>query len=345
MVPAFLLTGFLGSGKTTLLNCLLAARPAGQGRMAVIVNELGAVGIDGSLLPASMTRQVELANGCICCILNEDLDTTILEILAGEPALEALLIETTGIAEPAPISWALAGERLRDRVRMAAVITVVDAIGLPAMREASPTTVEMQIEYADVVVLSKLDLVPPPERGALRLAVEGAVRALNPNAPILDGPAAEVTADLWRMLGDPSLVSAAAVGPGELVPAAPGGGIEMGGGRRTAAAAGSAHGIDSVWLPIEETLDLEVLEELMAELPREFIRVKGIARVVDGSTGSRDPHYAAFHRVGARFSSERLNGDPGRGTTPPTRVVGIGHGVQPAPLAACIAAAVLSSDG
>ena len=100
-----------------------------------------------------------------------------------------------------------------------------------------------------------------------------------------------------------------------------------------------AHGIDSVWVPIDGVLDLEELEDAMDELPAAFIRVKGIAQVIDASTGSREPHWVVFHRVGARFSSERLPGPA------PARVVGLGHHVRRDALAACVAAAVLSSVG
>src|SRR5688572_14407576 len=120
MVPVVVLTGFLGSGKTTLLNRLLDTRPPDDGRLAVIVNELGAVGIDADLLPADMARQVELPGGCICCVLNEDLERTLCDLVDGGPPLSTIVIETTGIAEPLPISWTLAGESLATRVRLAA---------------------------------------------------------------------------------------------------------------------------------------------------------------------------------------------------------------------------------
>ena len=83
-IPVYVLTGFLGSGKTTLLNRLLARRAArgATGRIAFIVNELGEVGIDGELLPAEATRQIELPGGCVCCVLNDSLDATLLEPIA-----------------------------------------------------------------------------------------------------------------------------------------------------------------------------------------------------------------------------------------------------------------------
>src|SRR4051812_20387187 len=101
-VTTLVLTGFLGAGKTTLLNRLIAARAAGpvSGKLAIIVNELGAVGVDGDLLPRGAPRQVELPGGCVCCVLADDLDRTVLEILANNPDVDTLVLETTGVAEP-----------------------------------------------------------------------------------------------------------------------------------------------------------------------------------------------------------------------------------------------------
>jgi G3E family GTPase len=357
MLATYVLTGFLGSGKTTLLNGLLRARPPGGGRFAVVVNELGEVGIDGALLPSGLSRQVELPNGCICCQLNDELDRTILELIDGTPDLELLILETTGVAEPAPITWTLEAESVRDKVRVAAVITVVDVLELIASRAHSPA-VDAQIQDADVLVLSKLDLLPAGDAGRRQRAeVEAVVRRLNPRAPLVAGTPDEVIAELWRMIDDRT----------ELAPR--GGdddrdddhgddhGDEHGHdhdddhghdrdrdrdhddhGHDHAGQPGQAHGIDSVWVPIDGMLDLEELEDALEGLPPAFIRVKGIAHVIDASTGSREPHWVVFHRVGTRFSSERLPGPA------PSRAVGLGHAIGREPLAACIAAAVLSSD-
>ncbi|MCP4445769.1 MAG: GTP-binding protein [Myxococcales bacterium] len=90
------------------------------GQLALIVNEFGDVGIDGDLLPDEMTRQIEINGGCICCRLDGDLEKTLLELMDGQPDLSAIIIETTGIAEPLPISWTLAQGKLAKRARLAA---------------------------------------------------------------------------------------------------------------------------------------------------------------------------------------------------------------------------------
>ena len=200
MVSVLVLTGFLGSGKTTLLNRLMRARSDWQGKLAIVVNELGDVGIDGDLLPSDVTRQVELPGGCICCVLNEDLDKTLLELIDDNPAIEQVVIETTGVAEPMPIAWTFERAPLSERLRLAAVVTVVDTLEFMGSRGTSPS-VDSQVEYADILVLSKTDL------GA-RSGVESVVaelRALNSHAPVLLGTAGEITETLWAAVLDPSL--------------------------------------------------------------------------------------------------------------------------------------------
>ena len=160
MVPVYLVTGFLGAGKTSLLNQFLALRQrAGEtvARVALVVNELGAVGIDGSLLPDAMSRQIELPGGCICCTLNESFDKTLLGLIEAYPDLEAIIVETTGVAEPLPIVWSCEKSPLAEAVRLAAVITVVDAENILTSFAASPAA-ESQIVSADVLLVTKHEL-------------------------------------------------------------------------------------------------------------------------------------------------------------------------------------------
>jgi G3E family GTPase len=313
MVSIIVLTGFLGSGKTSLLNRLMATRPASRGKLAIIVNEFGAVGIDGSLLPADMSRQVELPGGCICCELNEDLDRTITELLDREPEVETIVVETTGIAEPLPITWTLARPPLSERVRLAAVVTVVDALEHARNRERAPA-VDNQVEYGDLLVVSKLDVLgaaEPPE------ALVALLRERNPDAPILAAAPEQLPALLWQALEDPRAVAR----PPD-----------------TGHAHGHAHGFEVVSVEIRNLLDFEELEEALEELPDNYVRIKGIARVVDRTTGSDQPQVMAFHRVGTRVSREPVAADG------PMRAVALGPGVDPAALAACIEAAVIPCD-
>ena len=322
-----LLTGFLGSGKTTLLNRLMRARPASWGKLAIVVNELGDVGIDGALLPAGMTRQVELPGGCICCVLNEDLDKTLIEILDATPDLEHIIIETTGVAEPAPIGWSLAREPLAERVRLATAITVVDSAEWESSRPLS-IAVDAQVEYADILVLSKTDLAGEP--GAELLAT---LRELNPAAVVVAGTPDEITAVLWQSIVDPAFPAdnerASAHQPAEHA---------AGDHHHQTARSGPVHGFETVWLPIENTIDFEELTSQLEELPANYVRIKGIARVIDGSTGSSEPRWIAFHRVGARVSCEPL------AAPADSRMVALGSGIERARLAACLKASVVPCE-
>lgn len=333
-IPVVVLTGFLGSGKTTLLNRLMRTRPPSRGKMAIVVNEFGEVGIDGDLLPPEMTRQVELPGGCICCVLNEDLDRTLVELLDGTPDVEMIVIETTGIAEPMPICWSLEREPLSERVRLAAVVTVVDVTHFEQSRGMSPG-VDAQIEYADVLALSKTDLLDGDQAPP---ALMSTLRELNPSAPAITGAPDEVAATLWRSITDPALPPAAAT---SRQPASPGHehghdhDAQHGNGSDVL---GSAHGFETIWLPITATLDFEELSSELEDLPGNWVRIKGIARVIDESTGSAEPHWVAFHRVGTRVSRELLPAPAS------PRVVALGKALEPARLAACLDAAVIRSE-
>jgi G3E family GTPase len=322
-VPVLVLTGFLGSGKTTLLNRLMRTRPPGRGKMAIVVNELGEVGIDGDLLPQGMTRQVELPGGCICCVLNEELDTTLFELLDGTPDLELIVIETTGVAEPMPICWSLEREPLSERLRLAAVLTVIDVTNFEQSRGLTPG-VDAQVEYADVLVLSKTDLLEPPESMML------ALRELNPGAPVVTGTVDEVVTVLWRFLADPELPAAHASRR-----AAPDHEHHHG----DSGVQRAAHGFETVWLPIAGLLDLEELSAQLEELPANWVRIKGIAHVIDESTGNAAPHWVVFHRVGTRVSWEPLPAPAS------PRVVALGKGLDRTRLAACLDASVIPSEG
>jgi G3E family GTPase len=229
-----------------------------------------------------------------------------------------VVIETTGVAERVPMVWSLERPPIADRLRLAAVVTLVDPTSFAAARAAS-STAEIQVESADVVLLSKLDVATADEAATARTAVA----ALAPQAPVVEGSAAEQVAWLEGMLlPDPQLpAKKKESGHGH------GHGHE------------DRHGVQAVALGIGERLmDLEVLEDALAELPADYVRVKGIVRAADPRTGDATPRWAAIHRVGLRVSSEPVSPPSAGG-----RIVAIGPGVTEAALAACLARAVLTS--
>lgn len=328
-VPLVVLTGFLGSGKTTLLNRLLALRGerGATTKLGVIVNELGEVGIDGALLGGGSPRQIELPGGCVCCVLGDELDTTLIEIVDANPHLEAIVLETTGVAEPLPIAWAVRRDPVDKRVRLAAVVTLVDATNFIASRSVS-VAVASQVAYADVVLVTKSEIAGDHDTDA---AIEAA-RTLAPRALIRRGTTDEHAVWLDQTLADPDLETVGAAEPqpdhrhpGHVHdehcrhPDKPG-----------------AHGIDSVWVAVPAVVDLEELEDELAELPDNYVRIKGIARAIDARGGSTEPHWIAVHRVGLRVSSEPIDA-PGLAEG---RIVALGPGVDGAVLGACVTRAL-----
>ncbi|HZS67642.1 MAG TPA: GTP-binding protein [Burkholderiales bacterium] len=182
-LPFSVITGFLGSGKTTLLSRLLR-HPAFE-RTAVIINEFGAVGLDHLLVESSDEQILLLEGGCVCCTVRGDLVRTAGDLLARRAAgavtaFERIVIETTGLADPAPIVHALMTDRnIADALRLESVITTVDAAAGAATLDAHPESVK-QAALADCIVVTKSDLADPAATGlAARL------QALNPTAPKL----------------------------------------------------------------------------------------------------------------------------------------------------------------
>jgi G3E family GTPase len=177
-VPVTILTGFLGAGKTTLLNRILTTEHGR--RVAVILNEFGEVGIDHHLLFSSEQEIVQMSNGCICCTVHGDLLRGLFQLLEQTSKFDQLIIETSGLADPAPVAQTfLIDERIRSQFLLHAIVTVVDAKHIPRHIDSSAEAQE-QIAFADLILLNKTDLVTPEELDHL----EGKVRGLNTIARI-----------------------------------------------------------------------------------------------------------------------------------------------------------------
>ncbi|UUP16968.1 CobW family GTP-binding protein [Nitratireductor thuwali] len=188
-IPVTVLTGYLGSGKTTLLNRILT-EDHGK-RYAVIVNEFGEIGIDNDLIVESDEEIYEMNNGCVCCTVRGDLVRVVEGLMRRPGRFDAIIVETTGLADPAPVAQTFfMDDDVRAKTRLDAVVALVDAKHLP-LRLKDSNEAEDQIAFADVIVLNKTDLVDEDE---LR-RVEATVRAINPSARIHRAERAGVALD------------------------------------------------------------------------------------------------------------------------------------------------------
>ena len=252
-VPILLVAGFLGAGKTTLINRLLAD-PQGR-RLAAVVNDFGAIDIDAELLAQAADGVVSLKNGCICCSLQGDLLRTLSTILRRDSALDGIVIETSGVSDPAEIVRALLDPVIFREAALDAVICLADARHLtdrPALLDDA--LCRSQLRTADFVLLNKIDLVSTEERAALRerLAV------FKPGRVIFDVQQGEVPPEVLFSAGLHQAGQAA--------------------GRRSGFA---TPGFQTMDWTAEAPLSLPRFQRVIGQLAPQIIRAKGILEAAD----------------------------------------------------------------
>ena len=268
-VPVVVATGYLGAGKTTLVNRILAQ--ADGRRYAVVVNEFGEIGIDGLLIDSGGEELIQLASGCVCCVVRGDLIRSLRALLRDSPPLDGIVIETTGLANPGPvIQTFFADQILQAQCRLDSVITLVDAVHMND-RLADSRDAADQIALGDLIVLNKVsDAAADPDE------LETTLRRLNPFAPILRADRCAV--DVSKLFHSEGFELERIAGRLAALPAE-----EDNHDHGDPAGHIAGTGIDSVSLACDAPLDAQRLEnwlrEVLAVQGRDILRTKGVLNV------------------------------------------------------------------
>jgi G3E family GTPase len=287
-LPVTIITGFLGSGKTTLLNHILVSRHGLK--IAVIVNEIGEIGIDGELIVSAGDGMMELSNGCICCSINNDLVDSIFRVLDRRESVDYLIVETTGLADPLPIILTFLRSEFRDRVRVDSVITLADAENF-SLDLSGSLAAHNQFRYADAVLLNKCDLV---EDHALR-TIEKRIHEIKGDARIIRTTRSQVPLRLILGLGSLEADQDRVDGPECWAENAFGHDHDH----------LSGDGFSAISFGSDQPLSVDEFQSFLdRDLPDGVFRGKGILWLAES-----DARYV-FHLVGKRFSLDetRWNG-------------------------------------
>lgn len=286
-LPLTIIGGFLGSGKTTLLNHLLT-EPHGR-RLVALLNDFGRINIDSALVASQTDDMITLTNGCACCAMSADLTNTLIELAERDVPPEAIVLEASGIADPTGIAQIAL---TNPAVRLDVILVAIDAETLHERAEDPLTSglFHNQIAAADLIVLTKVDLIDEAQRALTRewLATH------YPAKPVVEALNGDI--------------------PPEVVL-----GFNTARGRQTAAWEPEDHAraFESVSVTIDDPLDRDHLHAFFNSLPKSLLRAKGVLHLADTTT-----HRTIYQRVGARWSY--TPGEPWEDEIPRSSLVLIG---------------------
>ncbi|MEQ9033074.1 MAG: GTP-binding protein [Aggregatilineales bacterium] len=260
-IPLMIISGFLGAGKTTLLNHILSAEHGLK--IAVLVNDFGAINIDSQLVVGVQGQTVTLSNGCICCTIRDDLKQEVLRLFELSEPPEYVIIETSGVSDPVAVAATFHDPELRARIRVDCILTVVDADTILENLDLHDGLARAQISVADIVLVNKVDLVDAVRLDAIRHVFEDII----PQAHILTAENARVPLELVIETGrfQPETLTGLDAKAVHV---------------HSASAEAHQHGHELIfdtwsWMT-SEPLSLGKFGEFIEQLPKSIVRVKGL---------------------------------------------------------------------
>jgi G3E family GTPase len=302
-IPLTILSGFLGAGKTTLLNHLINSEHGL--RIAVLVNDFGAINIDAQLIVGVPTaEQINLANGCVCCTIRGDLLRAALQLVERPDPPDYIVIEPSGVSDPVSVAQTFQLPELRDHIRLDAIIAVVDAEQFEQLEGANAYMAYEQLTVADLIVINKIDLVTPERVAALKR------KWLYPTARVIETSFGRVPVDLLLDTGrfDPARLTTRSAHDVHV--------------HETSAPSAHHHHDHSLTFAAyswqcDVPLSLKALKRTLRQLPTTLYRAKGLLYLADDPT-----RRGVLQVVGTRITLTM--DDAWQAAQPHTQIVGIG---------------------